>query len=229
VSIRATESPSAEVFDEVADISAGYLARAKVNPEAATGIVRALITGTVGGRPLTEAEQFGVMSILFFGGLDTTRSAIGSIAYRVASNPGLEDRLRDPKWVRRDLDEFLRYDTPVACLARNVTTDTEVAGVKIKEGDRVLYRMDSANRDEARFTDADKLVFDTPRPGHAAFGLGVHRCIGSNMARVQLQVAFAELLKRVGNLRLVPGAEIQWAAGVGNAVRALPLEFDKRP
>jgi cytochrome P450 len=79
----------------------------------------------------------------------------------------------------------------------------------------------------SRFRDADTLVFDETRGGHAAFGLGVHRCVGSNLARLQIEIAFDELLKQVRNLRLTPGAEITWMPGNSNVLHAVNLEFDR--
>ena len=82
-------------------------------------------------------------------------------------------------------------------------------------------------RDESKFRDVDTLVFDEPRSGHAAFGFGVHRCIGSNLARLQIEIAFDELLKQVENLRLAPDADIVWMPGNTNALHAVNLEFDR--
>jgi cytochrome P450 len=97
-----------------------------------------LLNGTFDGAPIPQDKQLGMLGILLLGGLETARASIGNIAYRVATSPGTEDRLRDP----------------------------------------------------------DTLVFNEPRSGHAAFGLGVHRCVGSNLARLQIEIAFGELLKR---------------------------------
>ena len=93
-------------------------------------------------------------------------------------------------------------------------------------GDRLLIRFDSANRDDARFTDADELVFDPPRPGHVGFGLGIHRCLGAHLARIQITVAFERLLARVTNLRMT-SEDIRWHPGISNGPRNLPVSFDK--
>jgi cytochrome P450 len=218
---------SPQVFIDLAGICVEYLTAARERGVAEDGLAYRLLNGTFDGAPIPEDKQLGMLVILLFGGLETTRAAIGSIAYRVATGPGTEDRLRDPDWVRRDLDEFLRLDSPVSCMARVATRDVELNGAHIKAGERVQVRYDSANRDSARFSDADTLVFDEPRSGHAAFGFGVHRCVGSNLARLQIEIAFDELLKQVRNLRLAPGAEITWMPGNTSILHAVNLEFDR--
>jgi cytochrome P450 len=227
IALRSSEDPSPQVFIDLFGLCTEYLARIRQHGVTADGVARRLLNGTFNGEPIPEDKQLGMLGILVLGGLDTTRGAIGNIAYRVAANPDTEDRLRDPAWVRRDLDEFLRLDSPVSCMARVATRDVELNGALIKAGERVQVRYDSANRDESKFRDADTLVFDEPRTGHAAFGFGVHRCIGSNLARLQIEIAFDELLKQVKNLRLAPDADIVWMPGNTNALHAVNLEFDR--
>jgi cytochrome P450 len=227
IALRSAEDPSPQVFIDLFGLCSEYLATVRERGVTEDGVVYRLLNGKINGEPFPEDKQLGALGILVLGGLDTTRAAIGNIAYRVATNPGVEDRLRNPAWVKRDLDEFLRLDSPVACMARVATRDVELNGVHIKAGERVQLRYDSANRDESRFHDGDKLVFDEPRTGHTAFGMGVHRCIGSNVARLQIEIAYEELLKQIRNLRLAPGAEITWMPGNSNALHAVNLEFDR--
>jgi cytochrome P450 len=227
IALRSAEDPSPQVFIDLFGLCSEYLAAARERGVTEDGVVYRLLNGTFNGEPVPEDKQLGVLGILVLGGLDTTRAAIGNIAYRLAANPGTEDRLRNPAWVKRDLDEFLRLDSPVACMARVATRDVELSGAQIKAGERVQVRYDSANRDESRFPGADTLAFDEARSGHAAFGFGVHRCIGSNLARLQIEVAYDELLRQIRNLRLAPGAEIAWMPGNSNALHAVNLEFDR--
>jgi cytochrome P450 len=227
IALRSSEDPSPQVFIDLFGLCVEYLTTARARGVTEDGVVYRLLNGTFDGEPVPEDKQLGILGILMLGGLDTTRGAIGNIAYRVATNPGTEDRLRDPAWVKRDLDEFLRLDSPVSCMARVATRDVELNGAHIKAGERVQVRYDSANRDESRFPGADALAFDEARSGHAAFGFGVHRCIGSNLARLQIEVAYDELLRQIGNLRLAPGAEITWMPGNSNALHAVNLEFDR--
>jgi cytochrome P450 len=220
-----------ENFLALVTASMERLATAAADPDNAPPVLRAILKCTVEGRPLDDAERLGVLNILFLGGLDTTRAAISMIALRLAAQPELEQRLRNPDWVKQDLDEFLRIDSPVGTFGRVATTDTELAGVPIKKGQRLLLRFDSANRDESRFPNADTLVFDdsAKRPSHAAFSLGMHRCVGSNLARLQIPIAWDAIFSRVTNLRLaVDPKEIVWEPGLSNGPRTVPLTFDLR-
>jgi cytochrome P450 len=106
------------------------------------------------------------------------------------------------------------------------TRDVELGGVQIRAGERVQIQYDAANRDERRFARPEELVLDEPRPGHLSFGSGVHRCMGSHLARLQIEVAFDELFSRIRDIRLVPGADLVWVAGVDNCLREVPIEFD---
>ncbi|MER6113630.1 cytochrome P450 [Streptomyces hirsutus] len=227
LALAVAEGATPELFGQLFVMCTEYLERAKKRGITGDGVLARLVGGRFGGRPITQEEQVGCLGILVLGGLDTTRAAIGNITYRLTQHPGLEDRLRNPAWVRRDMDEFLRLDSPVAAMARVATRDVELNGVLIKKGERVQVRFDSANRDTAKFRDADQLVFDEARSGHAAFGMGVHRCVGSNMARMQIEIAFEELLKRVKNIRLAPAADIKWVPGQSNALHTVDIEFDR--
>jgi cytochrome P450 len=219
-----------ESYFHLAVLAAEYIAEREDNPVDRNDVLNAITTGTVlGGRPLTEDERLGVITVLFLGGLDTTRGAIGAIAYHLARQPELEQRLRDPRWIRQDMDEFIRLESPVGCLGRTAMKDVELGGTRIKQGEQLLVRFDSANRDDAKFPDADQLTFGTPRSGHAGFGLGIHRCLGVHLARIQITIAFEELFKRVTNLRFAEGGgaeQVHWAPGIANGPERLELAFD---
>lgn len=218
-----------ESYFHLAVLAGEYIAEREDNPVDRDDVLNAITTGTVlGGRPLTEDERLGVVTVLFLGGLDTTRGAVGAIAYHLARRPELEQRVRDPKWIRQDMDEFIRLESPVACLGRTATRDTELGGVRIKQGEQLLVRFDSANRDDAKFPDAGELRFDTVRSGHAGFGLGLHRCLGAHLARIQITVAFDELFKRITRLRFAEGGaeDVRWAPGIANGPERLDLAFE---
>ena len=219
--------------DPAAFFEISALAEELLRERAAAGsdrddVLSAIAGGTVEGRPLTMEEQVGATTILFTGGLDTTKAALGNIARHLAEDPALEQRLRDPEWIKGDLDEFLRYESPIMFMARTVTRDTELDGCPLKAGDRVAVHYASANRDGARFDHPDQLDFDRERNPHAAFGLGPHRCIGLHFARLQIEIAFDELLSRVTNLRIPPGAQVESAVGVVLTHEHLPVTFDVR-
>jgi cytochrome P450 len=189
-------------------------------------ILDAILYGQVDGRPLTPEEQLGSATVLMLGGLDTTTGAIGGILYRMTLDPALEDRVRDPRWMRTDFDEFLRLDSPVTTEARYVTRDTVLSGVPLTAGEYVLLHFGSANRDETQFPAADRLVLDRTENRHISFGLGIHRCIGSNLARLTITVAFEELLARVRNIRSADGAAIDFTPGLSWRPVDLRIAFD---
>jgi cytochrome P450 len=190
-------------------------------------ILDAVVSGEVDGRPLTAEEQRGTTTVLLLGGLDTTTGAIGSIIYRMTLDPDLEARVRDPGWMRRDFDELLRLDSPVTTEARYVTRDTELAGVPLRAGEYVLLHFGSANRDEVRFEHASTARFDRAENRHIGFGLGIHRCIGSNLARMTIALAFEELLRRVCNIRSADGREIHFTPGLSWRPAALRIRYDR--
>jgi cytochrome P450 len=196
-------------------------------PGADGNVLDAILSGSVDGTPLTDEQKLGIIIVLFLGGLDTTRAQITCIAHHLAVHPDMEQRLRNPGWVRTDLDEFLRHDSVVTALARRVTGATELNGVALGAEDRLLVHYYSANHDAEQFERPDEFFFERGRNPHVAFGMGIHRCLGSNLARLQIQVAFDELLARVTRLRIAPGAEISISAGVTRMPETLPLVFDR--
>jgi cytochrome P450 len=227
VSLCATD-PSPESFFQLAMCAGGYIAKREAQPGDADDILTALAAGTITGRPLTQEEHLGVVTVLFLAGLDTTRGAIGNIAAHLARTPGLEDRLRDPRWIRRDMDEFLRYESPVAIMGRTVLAEVELAGERFVPGDRIIVNFGSANRDDRQFPNADQLDFDAARSGNMAFGLGIHRCLGSNLARLQIEFGYDELLKRITRLRLTgEDTDVHYETGMVHGPAALPLAFER--
>ncbi|HVV20014.1 MAG TPA: cytochrome P450 [Pseudonocardiaceae bacterium] len=193
-------------------------------------LLAALVTATVDGRPLTVEERLGIVTTLLLGGLDTTRGMIANIAYHLATRPDVEQRLRDPDWWQNGtLDEFLRFEPTVSFMARTVTVDNDLLGVPLHAGDRLAIHFYSANRDATHFAHADELTFGRDTNPHLAFGAGVHKCLGLHFARIQLAVAFDELLARATNFRLVRPQDIRRQMGVPlNSPYALRLAFDSR-
>ena len=226
---RSALEGTAEAFADMAILAAEFLADREAQGSERDDVVSALVTRTIDGRPLTEEERLGVVTVLFLGGLDTTRGAIANIGYHLAADPAIEARLRDPRWVQTDLDEFLRFQPTVSVMGRLVTQDTVLNGCPLKAGDKVAIHFNMANRDPERFDHPDQLVFDREANPHISFGLGIHRCLGLHFARMQMSMAFNELLTRITNLRLQPGAEVKRTAGVSfPAPEVLHIEFDRR-
>lgn len=215
-----------DTFADMAAAAGEFLAERDRDGQDRDDLLGAILRATVdGGRPLTDEERLGVVTVLFVGGLDTTRAALGNILVHMTQEPALEERARDPRWVRSDMDEFLRYESPVTCLVRTVDADVVLGDTPLRVGDRVLAHFASANRDEDKYPRADTLSFGSVRPGNAAFGLGIHRCAGANLARLEIALAFEELLARATRFRLLEPIRI--AAGIVHHPEEIHVAFDQ--
>jgi cytochrome P450 len=190
--------------------------------------VDALLHGQVSGRPLTRDERVGTLMILVLGGLSTTNAALTGIFRHVAETPGLEDHLRDHDWTRQELDEFLRFEPPVTSLSRTVMKDAVLGDQALRAGDIVLLHFAAANRDGSVFAEPDTLRLDRGKNPHLSFGLGDHRCIGSNLGRLQIEIGVAELLARIENIKLTERAVLEREAGTGSGWISLPVTFRRR-
>lgn len=153
--------------------------------------------------PLTPHEAVMIVHLLVVGGLDTTANVLGNVMYHFATQPELFDRLeKDPELIPQAIEEFIRFEPAVMGLFRTVTTEVELGGVTMKPGDGVLVSYASANRDESEFQRANVIDFDRESNRHMGFGLGVHRCLGIHLARLELAVAIEEVVGRLKNLQL---------------------------
>ena len=177
------------------------------------------------GQPLSDMHVLGSLRLLLIAGIDTTWSAIGASLWHLAKTP--EDRNRlvaEPALLPTAVEELLRAYSPVT-MAREVMKETVVSGCPVKPGNMVLLSFPAANRDPAVFPDADKVLIDRKENRHAAFGLGIHRCVGSNLARMEMTVALEEWLKRIPDFRLDPAGQVKWSEGTVRGPRQLPVLF----
>jgi cytochrome P450 len=175
------------------------------------------------GRELTERHFYGTLRLLLIAGIDTTWSAIGSSLWHLARTPADRKRLvAEPELIPTAVEEFLRAYAPVT-MARQARRDGEIAGCPVKAGEMVMLAFPAANRDPAVFPDADKVIIDRKDNRHATFGLGIHRCAGSNLARMEIQVALEEWLKRIPDFSLDETQPVHWSAGQVRGPRTVPL------
>jgi cytochrome P450 len=189
-------------------------------------LITHVINARIDGRPLSDEHIVGSLRLLLIAGIDTTWSAIGSCLWHLATHPDDRRRLAaDPNLVPTAVEEFLRAYAPVT-MAREVIKETEINGCSFKPGQMVLLSFPAANRDPDKFADADRVVIDRAKNPHAAFGLGIHRCIGSNLARMEINVALKEWLTRIPEFRLDPAIEVKWSEGTVRGPRRLPMLFD---
>jgi len=177
------------------------------------------------GLPLEDAHVLGSLRLLLIAGIDTTWSAIGASLWHLAKTPDDRERLiAEPELMPMAVEELLRAYSPVT-MAREVMKETTIEGCPVKPGNMVLLSFPAANRDPAAFPDADKIVLDRRENRHAAFGLGIHRCVGSNLARMEMTVALEEWLKRIPDFRLDPADTVTWSLGTVRGPRQLPILF----
>jgi cytochrome P450 len=177
------------------------------------------------GQPLSDTHVLGSLRLLLIAGIDTTWSAIGASLWHLAKTPADRERLvAEPALMPIAVEELLRAYSPVT-MAREVMKETVISGCPVKPGNMVLLSFPAANRDPAMFPDADKVVIDRKENRHAAFGLGIHRCVGSNLARMEMTVALEEWLKRIPDFRLDPAGHVTWSEGTVRGPRQLPLLF----
>jgi cytochrome P450 len=184
-----------------------------------------LLSTEVEGAPVDDGIILGMAALVLIAGVDTTWSAIGSSLWHLATHP--DDRRRlvaDPELMPTAIEEFLRAYAPVT-MAREGTEDVEYAGCPMKAGDKVLMNFPAANRDPEAFEHPDVVELDRAHNRHVAFGSGIHRCAGSNLARMELQVALEEWLARIPEFSLAEGKEISWAGGQVRGPRVLPVVF----
>ncbi|MEU4539867.1 cytochrome P450 [Streptosporangium sp. NPDC023825] len=184
-----------------------------------------LVNAELYGRKLESLHVAGTMALLLIAGIDTTWSAIGASLWHLAKTPADRERLvAEPALLPTAMEEFLRAYAPVT-MARLVKEDMHWRGVDMKADDWVLLSFPAANRDQAQFDRADEVVIDREVNRHAAFGLGIHRCVGSHLARMELQVALEVWLERIPAFSLDDPAAVTWATGQVRGPRTLPLRI----
>ncbi|MBU3679880.1 MAG: cytochrome P450 [Candidatus Kapabacteria bacterium] len=187
-------------------------------------LISYLLTVEIEGQPLTERHILGTLVLLIIAGIDTTWSSIGASIWHLATHPDdLRRLVAEPELLPTAVEEFLRAYAPVT-MAREVVKETTLSGCPFKEGGQVLLSYPAANRDPAKFPDAEKVLIDRAHNPHAAFGLGRHRCLGSNLARMEMIVALEEWLKRYPSFQLQEGAVVTWSEGTVRGPRTVPVK-----
>ena len=193
-------------------------------------LISFLLTVEQDGEPLSPDHVRGTIGLLILAGIDTTWSAIGASLFHLATHPDDRHRLHDdPEVFPFAVEEFLRFYAPVT-MARIVAEETELGGCPMKERDWVLLPFPAANRDPEAFERADEFVIDRQRNRHVAFGLGIHRCAGSNLARMELTVALEEWLRRIPEFELASDpSTVRWSTGQVRGPRELPIRLLTAP
>lgn len=193
-------------------------------------LINALVFGEIEGRSLTDEEIRGAIMITILGGVTTTADVIGNTLFRMALYPELQQRLRDSLDILpHAIEELLRIEPPLTGVTRRCTRDTVVADQHIKAGEHVFCNVAASNHDSSQFENPGEIDFSRVPNRHLAFGGGRHRCLGSNFARLNLRVAFEEILTRLHDIRIPDGATPVRTPNVAWGLSRLPLEFTPGP
>ena len=178
------------------------------------------------GVPCPWEDRVSILVDLTFGGIATTTYVMGGSIHYLATNPAAREALIDnPDLMERAVEEFVRVFPPVVALGRTCTRDVDVAGTQMKAGDFVLLNYAASSRDPRVVQDPTKIDITRDSVLHSAFGVGVHRCIGSNLARLELKASFEEWLKRIPNFALKGGMQPTYETGILRVMKQLPLVF----
>lgn len=174
---------------------------------------------------VTPEVVIGIANLLVIAGIDTTWSSIGSALWHLGTNPDDLARLNaEPDLLDTAVEEFLRFYAPVT-MARIADVDVSYGGVRIQQGDKVLMNFPAACHDPEHFDNPDEFIIDRQRNRHVAFGSGIHRCAGSNLARLEMNVALRVWLERIPQFRLSDPDSMKWAGGQVRGPRIMQVSF----
>lgn len=176
-----------------------------------------------GGRQLTEPEVLNTAMFLLMAGLDTTRGVLGDMVWRLSTRPDLRRRLAtDPLVSRAAMEELTRLAAPISP-GRTLTRDVEIGGVRMGNGDRVLLMTAAACRDPRAYDDPHNADFDRTGTRHLSFGAGPHRCVGSHLARLELQIALEQIHQKMPDYSIDPDHPVRWIPAPIRAIEELHL------
>jgi len=186
-------------------------------------LISRFLDAEVDGERLSPDEIVDICFLFLIAGLDTVSASLDCIYGHLAQHPETRRPLiEQPDSIPQAVEEFLRWETPVMAVARIATRDTEIAGCPVRAGDHVMALIGAANVDDGEFDGADRLQLDRQANRHIAFGGGVHRCLGSHLARLELRVALREWHRRIPEYRLKPGTELDYTPGI-RSVDSFPM------
>jgi len=188
-------------------------------------MISRLIAAEVEGKPLNDHTISGICFLLLVAGIDTTWSSIGSSLWHFAGHADDRRRLAaDPGLFPTAIEEMLRFYAPVM-MARKVTAHVEMGDKVLCPGDKMILNFPAGNRDPEVFERPDEVVLDRERNRHVAFGLGIHRCAGSNLARMEMDVALRVWFERIPEFELSDPDAVTWAGGQVRGPRSVPVRF----
>jgi len=191
------------------------------------GLIHSFMTAEINGDRLTDEEIVANCIVTLVGGQETTTNLIGNGLLTLMRNPEQLAQLRDdPSLIPSAVEELLRYESPSQHTGRIAREDVQIGDKQIRKGQAVMAIMAAANRDPERFPDPDRLILDRADNRHLAFGWSSHFCFGAPLARMEGQIAFETILRRLPNLQVTPGP-LTWRNNSGlRGLTALPVTFE---
>jgi cytochrome P450 len=210
---------------EFMDYFRAIIAQRRIEP--GDDLIQAFLNAEEGGHMLSEEELLGNCVLLLAAGHGTTTHLIGNGLLALLQHPHQYQLLKDnPNLISLAAMELLRYDGPVQATARHVSEDITIDGKHITAGQRVIISLGAANRDPAQFSEPDTLNLYRQENRHLAFGHGIHYCLGAPLARLEAEIAFNTLLRRLQQPQ-VNMNEVDWASGmIFRGLNKLPIVFD---
>lgn len=203
---------------------AAQVADRQANPRE-DDLISTLLAAEIDGETVPVEYVIGVCNLMLVAGVDTTWSSIGASLWHLAQHPEHRQQLRDnPDLWPAAVEELLRAYAPVT-MARIVDRDIDFQGCPMQAGDRVLMSFPAANRDPAQFENPDEVIFNREHNRHVAFGAGIHRCAGSNLARLELRVALQTWMERIPDFELADPSQVTWAGGQVRGTRIAMVKF----
>ncbi|KUH80305.1 MULTISPECIES: cytochrome P450 [unclassified Mycobacterium] len=193
-------------------------------------MIDVLLSAEIDGEKLPFQDAVANAMLLVQAGLETTSSAMSFALHYLATHPDDRGRLiEEPELLPRAVEEFIRYAGSIHGIPRTVVKDVEISGHTFCPGESVIVNYASANRDPQQFPDPDRCVLDRQANRHLGFGAGVHRCLGSNLARLEFTVALEQVLSRMPDYRLAPDADpVFHGNSVTRGYRAIPVVFSPK-
>ncbi len=210
---------------EIEDYFTGVVEERKKSAKGQDDILTMFLTAEIEGQRLTVDEIVGICFLFILAGLDTVTDSLECFMSYLARHPDQRRRIvDDPSIIPSSVEELLRWETPVTTVARTATGDIELEGCPIRKGDGVGVSIGAANIDERALPDAFTVDLVRNPNKHFAFGGGIHRCLGSHLARMELRVALREWHQRIPDYAIAPGAELVYQPAL-RQIEALPLVF----
>lgn len=212
-----------QTVKEMGEYFADAIDDRRANPS--DDLIGYLVEAEIDGERLDDGAMQRLLSLQLVAGIDTTWGVLGASLWHLATHP--EDRKRlveDPSLIPNAIEEFLRAFASVS-LWRTVVQPGSIGDQPVEAGDTVMMAFPAACRDPEAFDRADEVIIDRQQNRHVAFGAGIHRCLGSNLARLELNIAIETWLKHFPEFELVEGGEVTWASGAIRGPRSIPVNL----